>query len=115
MTWNKQYYVNYSYIFGSIDCISNILGIAYRQDFDGFCRKGDGSKDYIKDLQAKNVGSCYQTCKDTSGCVAFAFTPESTDNCDLYRGGPYTRGSGRAGSQCFPLEPGISYALLKPT
>ena len=86
------------------------------QSFEGFCREENGrSKDLIGDFPTANIGSCYQKCKDTEGCVAFAFTPENTDNCDLYRGGPYTRGSGRAGSQCFPLEPGTFYALLKPT
>ena len=102
-------------MFSSLDIILNVIGIAYRQDFDGFCRKSDGSKDYIKDLQTKNVGSCYQTCKDTSGCVAFAFTPSSDKNCDLYKGGPYSKGSGKSGSKCYTMEPSTVKHFFKLT
>ena len=64
-------------------------------------------------VQTKNVLECYQTCKGVSSCAAFAFTPSSDENCDLYDGGPYTKGSGIAGSKCFIIVPGTFVSLRR--
>ena len=56
-----------------------------------------------------NSLECYEECKVTSGCVAFAYeNPDhaSGTNCDFYRNGPYTKGSGREHTKCYILPTG---------
>ena len=73
--------------------------------FVGYCRTGINQLDVIEAVKAESAAQCHKKClAKVNECVAFAYTP--TDNpreCDLYRGGPYTQGSHKAGSTCYPL------------
>ena len=45
---------------------------------------------------------CYEKCKSTTGCVAFAYDTNNDNlDCDLYEDGPYTTGNGRADTTCY--------------
>ena len=52
---------------------------------------------------------CYENCQAmaSDGCVAFAYSPADSEQCDLYRGGPYTYGTGDSGSTCYLMQIGI--------
>ena len=76
------------------------------QAFDGYCRYGSNEKDWIKEVET-NLQNCYNQCKTTDGCTAFAYD-ESRNYCDLYRGGPYTKGSGRENTKCYTMPTGNS-------
>jgi len=73
----------------------------------GFCRYGDNQNEHLSanaiTVQTGNneskEESCKQQCESYVNCTAYAFTSESS-YCDLYQGGPYTYGSGRAGTTC---------------
>ncbi len=61
--------------------------------------------------------NCYQNCKNTNGCTAYAYYEwneqndyyyeyGSIENCYKYGGGPYTYGDDRSGFTCYVM-PGI--------
>ena len=56
---------------------------------------------------------CYEKCQaiPNDECVAFAYTPTDSQPCDLYRGGPYTTGSGASGSSCYLMPIGIFHLI----
>ena len=73
--------------------------------FAGFCRYGSDHRDWIKDLASTSGSKCLKQCQTTPKCVAFAFTPSGIGReCDLYEGGPYTRGDGSVGSTCYIMQ-----------
>ena len=77
------------------------------QAFDGYCRYGSDDKNWIKELDATNKHNCYEQCQTTDGCTAFAYESNGPHkDCDLYRGGPYTYGSGRMNTICYNMPTG---------
>ena len=76
--------------------------------YNGFCRFGSGRKNWIFDLDTANAMECYEQCKLRGDCVAFAYNLNFAGNdCDLYRGGPYTYGNGRKDTTCYVMPEGI--------
>lgn len=76
--------------------------------FDGYCRFGYGDSEKrlksISDyIHVANDVECYFECKMKSDCTAFAYesTKRNYKNCNLYRGGPYNTGNGRANTKCY--------------
>ena len=51
----------------------------------------------------KTVEECFQACKLEKLCTAYSFETLNTSdkNCELYTGGPYTRGDGSKNTKCF--------------
>ena len=86
--------------------VSNDLGISQKTYFDGYCRYGDAKSHWIKVATAINLVSCYETCQKTDDCVAFSYSIDSKDNCNLYKGGPYTYGSDHPISKCYIMPLG---------
>ena len=54
-------------------------------------------------VTVEGAKQCYEKCQTMpiNDCVAFAYSPADSRECDLYRGGPYTYGSGDFGSTCY--------------
>lgn len=55
-------------------------------------------------VDTDDAEACYEECKSTTGCVAFAYeTGKSSPfkDCDLYEDGPYTTGNGRDDTTCY--------------
>merc|ERR1739844_128822 len=65
-----------------------LKGFLFGQTFIGYCRDDDGNRDHIRSEGASNANICYDKCKAEGGCVAFAYSPDDTNECDLYGGGP---------------------------
>ena len=84
---------------------------------DGWCRYGNEEKDIITSVTKSDSSDCYEECKATNGCVAFAYEDPAfaySTNCDFYRNGPYTHGTGREHTKCYVLPTGrslLSYNL----
>ena len=74
--------------------------------FAGWCRYGSNERDHIKYITINGALSCKQQCLDTEACSAFSYQPEVKNNCNLYQGGPYTKGDGRAGTTCYIMPKG---------
>ena len=74
------------------------------QAFGGYCRYGSNERIGIKQVET-NRQNCYNQCKITDGCTAFAYD-WSLSYCDLYRGGPYTKGSRRKNTTCYTMPTG---------
>lgn len=77
--------------------------------FDGYCRYGPAKlQDWltVKTPNPNNVLGCHALCVNHEDCTAFAFTTGGgSKSCDLYKGGPYTSGSGYGeGTKCYALE-----------
>lgn len=78
----------------------------------GFCRYADDQSEHLSanstivlpdDMEAKEQ-SCKGQCQSHGDCTAYSFSSDNS-HCDLYKGGPYTYGSGRAGTTCNILLP----------
>jgi len=72
----------------------------------GFCRYGDNENENLDGkalVDGTGKGGCKQQCQTTVDCTAYAFTSENS-HCDLYKGGPYTYGSGAHGVTCSILQ-----------
>ena len=77
--------------------------------FDGDCRYRPNNINRIKELGATNAQSCYEQCEITDGCTAFAYKSNAPNkDCNLYREGPYTFGSGRENQTCYIMPRGNS-------
>ena len=75
--------------------------------FNGYCRYGSDSKDTFKSIDSDDVEECKRQCVATPNCVAYAYRENyGGKDCDLYRGGPYTYGNGRADIRCYILKRG---------
>ena len=75
--------------------------------YNGFCRDPQYDKDIIEFIPTTKIDECYQNCKNTHDCEAFAFNDKTTiglSNCDLYRNGPYTQGTGASDVICYVLQ-----------
>ena len=85
--------------------------------FTGRCLYGSNEKDVIDDTgyDAKNISSCEEFCLKHVDCVAFGYNKYSTiDNCDIYRGGPYTYGDGAWNHICYIMpQHDNSWKLVK--
>ena len=80
------------------------LDIAPDVSFLGFCRFGSDEKNVIESIDAPDSVTCKQKCLESNGCVAFALEPRTVNrNCNLYQGGPYTYGSGKSDTFCYPI------------
>ena len=85
------------------------IGLAY---FDGYCRDTFNNKNGIKYIHASDTRKCHDLCKITAGCRAFAFERNGTfeegqiENCDLYQGGPYIKGTGDNDIACYLMSNG---------
>ena len=108
------------YVFSKLALFQFGLGeLSQLQAFDGYCRlDGSDKPDLIRTplsaLSATNEQNCYDECKTTDGCIAFAYTSNGHDRdpyCSLYRGGPYTRGNGGANSKCYTMHTGNSIGI----
>ena len=78
------------------------------QAYSGLCRDESGEREPTGFLTANDVNSCYDTCLGIAGCTAFAFNYNKRGrNCHLFRGGPYTKGNGRAYTKCYVMPKGI--------
>ena len=74
--------------------------------YDGLCRYGSDQTELISSLESSSPVACYNLCDTTEGCVAFAYTTKYGKNCDLYMGGPYTKGRSKVHATCFILDKG---------
>ena len=75
------------------------------KSYVGFCRCdrcGRTKKSVNSSYHTVNDSDCQQGCEATKDCTAFAIEPGNVKkNCNLYRGGPYTYGSGKEGTICY--------------
>ena len=69
----------------------------------------------MKRLDGTTPQECHNHCIDNQGCVAFTFTFNGGGECNLYEGGPYTKGEGSPGRKCYVMQgtPGISFYNIK--
>ena len=97
--------------------ICSVLDFPFSVSYSGYCRFESDKKDTIRELNTLNVRACYKECQSTKDCVAFAFDDDDTgNNCDLYRGGPYTYGNGREYTTCYIMPAGkFNRILCMPT
>ena len=76
----------------------------------GFCRCdqcGRNNRSVISSYRTENDSQCQQGCQVSKDCTAFAFEPINVKkNCNLYRGGPYTYGSGKEDTICYVTHKG---------
>ncbi len=79
--------------------------------FGGLCRYGSDYRDHFKTITSTNPHECQQNCIDITGCVAFSYTSDAIENCNLYRGGPYTYGSGKPDTTCYIIQGKFSFTL----
>ena len=77
----------------------------------GVCRYGNNSYDYIRTANVSSVHECMEDCKSTNGCVAYAYS-STRDFCGLYRGGPYTYGSGDTSYMCYVVTGILMFIVL---
>ena len=58
-------------------------------------------------LDTDDLDVCYERCITTNECTAFTYhNDEPGKDCNLYRGGPYTKGSGRENAKCYIMRKG---------
>ena len=86
--------------------------------FRGYCRynftTGKESWGRIKfGITARSADDCYHKCKSYGGekkaqarCAAFSFETKDTENCDLYKEGPYTYGNDHSNTTCYNMPTG---------
>ena len=74
------------------------------QRFAGYCRDGSGGEVFIKGLHSSSANECHQQCRETGGCVAFAYSLGLYTYCYLYGGGPYTYGNKEPDATCYIME-----------
>ena len=80
---------------------------------DGWCRYGNNDTDWMQELVVADVDACRQACRSQQDCTAYSWEEgDSTSPCDLYRGGPYTHGNGRANTTCYILPATITNASV---
>ena len=75
--------------------------------YDGFCRNSQNDKSIIDFISVNVVDECYQNCIKIYDCKAFAFNSKTTiglSNCNLYRIGPYIKGTGDSGVLCYVIQ-----------
>ena len=77
----------------------------YQSIGKGQCLYGSDDAEFFAGTGVSSVMECYDECKQTTGCSAFAFR-SSTGACVKYRDGPYTYTDGRSHFECYLL--GIS-------
>ena len=65
----------------------------------GACRDESGNYDVLKHYNGYSLKSCRVRCQRIGGCTAMAYF--SDKQCALYRGGPYTQGTGYSNVQCY--------------
>ena len=89
---------------------NDILGFDELEFFDGYCRY---SLNYKYDLRnhtsqstRNTLSKCYEKCKTETTCVAFAYAPNETANCNLYANGPYTYGNRKPNTRCYIMPLG---------
>ena len=73
------------------------------QYFVGWCRYGSDERDWIHALTIDSSFECKQECIAVSACTAFSYDEGGTNNCNLYRNGPYTYGDGRESTKCYVM------------
>ena len=76
-----------------------------KSPFGGWCVDGSDKKIAMKDFKGTNPQECHNHCIDNKGCVAFAYQFTGTGKCELYEGGPYTKGDHSPGTKCY-IMPG---------
>ena len=82
--------------------------------FNGYCRYGNDSKDFIKFIDTDDVQECKRQCVANPNCTAYAYRENYGGNdCDLYKGGPYTYGNGRTDIICYVRKRG--YRIITHT
>ena len=86
--------------------------------FSGYCRykKKNGKEKWGQiefGISAESSEDCYKKCKSYAGkkngnavCVAFAFVTKETENCDLYKDGPYTYANDKSNTTCYIMPKG---------
>ena len=86
--------------------------VAVPVTYDGWCRSRNGSIDthILEATDENSLEKCQAKCYDNEECVAFSYetpTHHKKYNCNRYKGGPYTAGSGRPNTKCYILEQGM--------
>ena len=74
--------------------------------FNGYCRDRTGGKDIIEYIHVEDKLGCRNRCEHIEECVAYAFSKNNinSENCDLYRNGPYILGSGTDAATCYVMS-----------
>ena len=78
-----------------------------RTTYNGFCRNPQYDKNIIDFIPVNAANECHLKCRNKNDCAAFAFNSKTTvglSNCDLYRNGPYTQGTGASDIICYVIE-----------
>ena len=73
--------------------------------FNRYCRDRNGGKDIIEFIRVEDKLGCQNRCEYTKQCVAYSFDSNIRDseNCYLYRNGPYIFGSGKNATTCYVM------------
>ena len=72
--------------------------------FDGLCRYGSDDGEWMKMIDVTNVQECQEHCVENETCVAFSYEIYNAESCYLYKGGPYTYGTGRVNTTCYIMK-----------
>ena len=85
------------------------LGLVHLTSFSGYCRYEDADFDPLSYSSVTSVVECYEECQEIPNeCVAFDYSPDNTGyECTMYKGGPYTYGTGIVGTTCYLMTIGI--------
>ena len=94
------------YTFLQILIIPLSLGLV---SFGGWCRYGSDDRDQMTNSNVINAQECQQHCVDKRECVAFSYESNNAESCQLYKGGPYTYGSGRMNTTCYIMQGKYDY------
>ena len=95
----------------------NLLTALPTTQFSGQCRyestTGEQTFSQLKRERetARSAEHCYKKCKEYDGtnnekCMAFAFETKESENCDLFKDGPYTEGNLVANIMCYIMPEG---------
>ena len=83
--------------------------------YDGWCTyDGDDGWNVLKETDENSLKKCKAKCYGNEECVAFSYespTHPQKYNCQVYKGGPYTAGTGRPNTTCYILEQGMFISL----
>lgn len=86
-------------------------------NFTGYCRYGNPSESKWSKIDfgitATSAEDCFEKCQnygkesiENELCTAFSFEPKQSENCDLYRDGPYTYGDDNPKVACYVMSNG---------
>jgi nitrite reductase/ring-hydroxylating ferredoxin subunit len=95
--------------------VNGLKGVEVRA-MEGKCRYGDDQQDFLKQVKTGSPDRCKEECSETNECTYYSY-PENPKDCQqaasegkcclLYKGGPYTYGTGAVTGQ----KPYMCYSL----